>query len=163
MARTQGKEIMTTSRFYDDDEARSEARRLKIYFVLILLLILWLISSGCESASSKAKQIAESANKQAAENKLAIEGNQNDIKTINTSISTITTNMEQINQSMTKSVSAQFEKFEGKYLNSQKNTTNSTWMILGLALIGCGFILGLLTLIGLWLGESGIIGPKKGR
>jgi hypothetical protein len=69
--------------------------------------------------------------------------------------------MTQITQSMTKSIATSFEKFEGKYLQLQKNTTNSTWMVLGLALIGCGFILGLLTLVGLWLGDSGIIGHKK--
>lgn len=129
----------------------------RVFIIVISICVL----AGCESAASKAKQIAESANRQAAENKLAIQGNQNDIKTINTSISTITTSMEQINQSMTKSIATSFEKFEGKYLQLQKNTTNSTWMVLGLALIGCLFILGLLTLVGLWLGDSGIIGHKN--
>jgi hypothetical protein len=129
---------------------------------LLVIFLIGIVLIGCESVASKAKQIAESANRQAAENKLSIQGNQNDIKTINTSISTITTSMEQINQSMSKSIATSFKSFEGKYLQSQKNTTNSTWMVLGLALIGCLFILGLLTLVGLWLGDSGIIGRKKG-
>ena len=154
---------MIMSKLHDDDFDSAQSGRLKVYFFVLLVIVLWLLASGCESAASKAKQIAESANRQAAENKLAIKGNQNDIKTINTSISTITTSMEQINQSMTKSIATSFKSFEGKYLQVQKNTSNSTWMVLGLALIGCLFILGLLTLVGLWLGDSGIIGHKKGE
>ena len=129
----------------------------KLLFISLLLLVL----VGCESSAAKAAQKADAASKQAMVNEQAIQAMNSTITTLNTTMTTIKNEMTQITQSMTKSISAQFENFKGEYKQTQKNSTNSTWMILGLALIGCGFLLGLLILLGLWLGDNGIIGRGK--
>lgn len=95
--------------------------------IISVILASVLFLPGCDSLAQKAAAEAKHAQKLAIENTAKIQGNANEIKTVNQSMTTFKTEIREEQNAYQKSQSAKFEKFEGSYESKQKNITNAVW------------------------------------
>lgn len=99
-----------------------------IWFLIIsVILAAILFLPGCDSLAQKAAAAAKQAQKIANENTSKIEGNANEIRTVNKTFTSFKTEIREEQNAFQKSQSSKFEKFEGSYESHQKNTTNAVW------------------------------------
>lgn len=124
-----------------------------LLFVWLMVLVVY--CTGC-GASATSDMPVETNTKMIDENRSAIEGNANEIKTINVKVSSVENTVNSTNEAMEKAFKNEIGEVKGGLKNVQKNVTNSMWYAFGvLIIIGVVGLLGLVIILYFYRGFKG--------